>query len=277
MISLSTTSALSASLRAAKSIVLSAYLLPPGSILAAVLAAARRGAAVTVRLEGAPYRDGDGRLKALNDATVAKLRAAGADAKEVDSNAHSGRPMHLKAVVIDGRSSFFDDRNFARGGLLVADTSVADAKAVVARTLGSAMPPHRIALSKAAALGEEVDCIDSSRRGDVLHVGSEAIGNCEVTQSLEDAAVRGVDVHLRVCRSLVASNLYDRREVARLQNAGIDVQVCSNHAKYTILENRAWIGSANATPGLARQSDWGAEVHSTKMVAQLRHRLMIGA
>src|SRR5487761_2374548 len=98
MMSLSSTSALSASLRGAKSIVLSAYLLPPGSILDAVLAAARRGAAVTVRLEGAPYRDKDGYLKAL---TVAKLRAAGADAEEVDSVAASGQPMHLKAIVID--------------------------------------------------------------------------------------------------------------------------------------------------------------------------------
>ena len=256
---------------------LSAYLLPPGSILDAVLAAARRGAAVTVRLEGAPYRDKDGRLKALNDATVAKLRATGADAEEVDSVAASGQPMHLKAIVIDGRSSFFDDRNFARGGLLIADTSAADARAVVARTLGSAMPSHRIALCKAAALGEEVDLIDSSRRGEILRVGSEAIGNCEVTQSLEDAAARGVDVHLRVCRSLVTSNLYDRREVARLQDAGIDVQVCSNHAKYALLENRAWIGSANATPGLARQSDWGVVVRSTAMIAQLRRRLVAGA
>ncbi len=277
MISLSSTGALSASLRAAKSIVLSAYILPPGSILQAVIAAARRGAAVTVRLEGAPYRDPQGRLAALNDAAVDTLRAAGADAQEVDTGTNAAQTLHLKAVVIDGRSSFFDDRNFARSGLVVADTSAADARAVVAQTLGSAMPPHRIALSKAAALDEEVDLIDASRRGQILRVGSEAIGNCEVTQSLEDAAMRGVDVHVRVCRSLVASNLYDRREITRLQNVGIDVQQDSNHAKYALLADRAWIGSANATPGCATQSDWGIDVRAPALIAQLRHRLAANA
>ncbi|MHB8461226.1 MAG: phospholipase D-like domain-containing protein [Vulcanimicrobiaceae bacterium] len=273
MISLSSTSALSASLRAARSIVVSAYMLPPGALLSGLLAAARRGANVTVRLEGAPYRDSKGSLKALNDATAAKLRAAGADARAVDSIDGSGRRIHLKAVVIDGRSSYLDDRNFARGSLLVTDTSAADAHALVASALGDTLPRHRIALTKRAALGEEVDLIDSSHRTDTLRVGSEAIGDCEVTQSLEDAAARGVSVHLRVCRSLVASNVYDRREVARLQNVGIDVQLSSSHAKYAMLGNRAWIGSANATPGLAQQSDWGVDVRSKAVLAQLRHRL----
>ena len=245
-------------------------MIPSGAIKEALLAAAARGAKVVVRLDGSPYRDTDGRLKALNDRVIALLRKAGADASEVDGSSHA-QPMHLKGVVIDGNKLYLDDRNFARASTVLLDTAHRDVTAVEAVIEGTKISPRPgLALQKVAALQLETHLIDHARRGESLYVATEAIGVSSVTRALENAALRGVCVHLAVSEMEVKSNVYDRRAIAQLAADGVHVRASSVSEKYAVLGARAWIGSANATPGRNEQTDWGLQTSATDVVAHLK-------
>lgn len=60
MLELSSQTQLTAALDRARSVTLVAYMLRRGPVFDALAAAARRGAKVTVRLEGRPYHDARG-------------------------------------------------------------------------------------------------------------------------------------------------------------------------------------------------------------------------
>jgi hypothetical protein len=80
-----------------------------GPVLKAVEAAAHRGAEVTVRLEGRPFKSPD--LAKENRNVAGQLRAAGATL----TLAH---PLHAKVLAVDG-TLYLDDRNWRSGDLVV--------------------------------------------------------------------------------------------------------------------------------------------------------------
>src|SRR5476651_2639868 len=134
MIVLDTASGFVQTLAHAKQIALTAYTLREGRVLDALEAAARGGAAVSVRLERDPLDDAAATLHSANAASIAALRAAGASAEVTKP----GEPvLHLKAAVVDG-VAWLDDRNWASGGAerILRDTDPDDAAAVAAAVAG---------------------------------------------------------------------------------------------------------------------------------------------
>src|SRR5476651_1066804 len=136
MIVLDTASGFVQTLAHAKQIALTAYTLREGRVLDALEAAARGGAAVTVRLERDPLDDAAGTLHHANAAALDALRKAGATAEATKP----GEPtLHLKAAVVDGLA-WLDDRNWASGGAerIVRDSDPDDVAAVASAVAGGA-------------------------------------------------------------------------------------------------------------------------------------------
>lgn len=276
MITLSGTGDLLASLQTARSVAFSAYILRPGAVLDALVAAAARGAQVEVRLEGSPYADASGTLRAWNDAAVGKLRAAGADACEVDLHPTTdGPPLHLKAALVDA-SLYLDDRNFPDGGAdtILRDDFSGDADAV-RRSIeqGREHSTALFATRKSSALLEEAHLIASAQPGDTLQVESEAFGaQNAVADALGAAAQRGVHVDLLVARRDLAENPREAAALATLTADGVNVRTGDADEKFALLGTRGWVGSANATGGYPWQRDWGMRTDAPTIIAQLQAR-----
>jgi hypothetical protein len=115
-------------LAAARDVEVLAYTLRLGPVLAGLQAAARRGARVRVRLEGAPFNDPKAALARRNRQIVGELAECGADAQLVDSDG-TGIPLHAKALLTDGRL-FLDDRNFGASDFVIRDSDPSAARAV---------------------------------------------------------------------------------------------------------------------------------------------------
>ena len=143
-----------AAVETAGQVTLTAYTLPPGAVRAALATAARDGARVCVRLEGHPFHDPRGGLRAANAAAVAQLREAGVDA----ALSGDGEPaLHLKAAVVDG-VAWLDDRNWVGSprATLVRDDDPGDVAVVEAALDGRPAADDCLATTKAAAQALEL-------------------------------------------------------------------------------------------------------------------------
>ena len=259
----------------ARSIVLGASLLGPGRLLNALEAAARRGARVAVRLEGRPYTGGRSRaaeqLAERNARSVLALRAAGADAVEVDASDGDGAPLHLKGAICDG-VAYLDDRNWPVSG---TDTIVRDTRAGDVAALRAALLQRRAASSrdfwsaKGDALAAETRLLDASRSARQVDVESESFGYGRIYAALERLASAGVR-----CRVIVDERALTPQAVAalgHLRAAGVRVRAGNATEKMALAgEARAWVGSANATYGNAGQLDWGLRTRARSVVGELR-------
>lgn len=259
----------------ARSVVFSAYVLRGGQYLSALEAAAKRGAQVTVRLEGRPYGGGNSAAAAAmngdNAAAAAAIRAAGGDAALVDASGVV--PLHLKAAVCDG-IAYLDDRNWPDDGAdtIVRDDSGRDAAAIDGALLGRAAAVRKSFWTrKAQALAGETRLLDGARHAQDVDVESESFGRDGAYAALKRVAARGVH-----CRLLVARrDLNPTSEIVLrdLEGDGVRVRIGASQEKLAVVDHaRAWIGSANATWGYPKELDWGLRTRSASVVETLQAR-----
>lgn len=272
-ISLSSAAAFVAACDRAQAISLSAYVLQTeGPVRGALVAAARRGAHVSVLLQRDPYGDAGARQGAENRETVRVLRAAGADARLTDP---AGPAWHMKAAVVDGEA-WLDDRNWAADGKeTILRDSDPDDVAVVTRTLaGTPSRDGHLRTTKHDAIGLEATLIRAAGTKPVA-VESESFG----TGAIYNALLARARAHLPT-RLLVSSlelggsgGSKEARRLQRLQSASVAVRVVDNDEKIALTGDAAWVGSGNATyAGGANgdQIDWGMAVRRRALVDGVR-------
>lgn len=255
-------------------VLFSAYVLRPGQLRDALEAAARRGAHVTVRLEGRPYAGSDAneaaRLAAQNRDAVAQLRAAGGDASMVDTSDADGPPLHLKAAVCDG-VAYLDDRNWPGDGAdtILRDDFSRDVAAINAALLHTHSPPAKwFWTNKAQALAGETRLLYGAHHAQNVDVESESFGRDGAYGALKALAAAGVH-----CRLLVAQrdvNPKSQQALEELERDGVQVRAGDFDEKMAIVDDaRAWTGSANTTYGYQNQLDWGLRTDSPGVVHTL--------
>ena len=273
---MSSTGELVAALRGARNVRLVAYALPPGRVLDGLIQACRAGAHVRVRLEGYTFTTGGG-IGATNQAAIAELRAAGADAALVHTTQDASDAMaHLKAAAVDG-ALFLDDRNWPSDGgdTIVRDDCVRDVAMVDDAIAGRCDPASPLfSVAKRQSLASEAHLLDAGRRGDDAIVESESFGanNC-VFDALDRLAHTGSRVRLLVNGRDLKGNLRERGALARLRADGVAVRVTDGAEKFAVLDgSRGWLGSANATAAFDHpdQLDWGARTDAPSVIAHLR-------
>lgn len=277
MIALASASAFIHTLATAQRIALTAYTLREGRVLDALVAAARRGAEVSVRLERDPLDDPAGTLHTANAASLAALRAAGAGAEATGP----GEPvLHLKAAVVDG-VAWLDDRNWASGGaeLIVRDSDPDDVAAVTSAVAGGRGSDGHLATTKSGAQRLEADVI--ARAGTApLAVESESFGNGTIYNALLHRAEAHLPTRLIVAgrEAAEAGNRTERSHLARLAALGVDVRVGDLEQgdldeKLVVAAGDSWVGSTNATYARGAdgaQRDWGLATRDPAIRAGLR-------
>ncbi len=270
MLALSSQRRLLSAIERARDVTVVAYLLPRGELFDALAVTARRGAHVTVRLEGHPYHDARGGIARFNQSTVEALRRDGADARLVDTDGTEAQ-LHAKAAAVD-EALYLDDVNFAKGGTLLRDDCIRDVRALRAAAAGAAaVPSRRLALYKSDALALEASLLRAARRrGDVV-VESESLGSGNaVYAQLERLGRSG-----RAPRLLLSRHTLDTKErslVRCLERSGVRVRTCAANEKFAVTGSGAWIGSANATSAYLQPKalDWGARSRDARICARLR-------
>jgi phosphatidylserine/phosphatidylglycerophosphate/cardiolipin synthase-like enzyme len=274
MVRLASQSAMTAALERAHDVTLVAYLLPHGPVFDALAAASRRGAHVTVRLEGNPYLDTRGGIRRLNRSSVDELVRDGADARLVDADSKA-ESLHAKAALIDG-VLYVDDVNFSNGdsGTLLRDDSRRDARALRDAVADRIDPPGReFAWRKRDALALEARLLADARCGDDVIAESESVGSRNAVYSrLERLGRAGRSPRLLVSRQAVTGK--ERALFSRLAANGVRVRICHSNEKFALAGDRAWVGSANATSAFLNPNelDWGACTRNRAIAAHLRAR-----
>ncbi len=253
MLHLSSTGAMLAAIGRAGEIALEAYTLPR-PVLAVLEEAARRGARVTVELEGSPRDDRAGRLKNQNARLVAELRASG-----VDAELRAG--IHAKECRVDD-ALYLDEKNWRSGDVVLREDDAARAAA--------------ISMKKHEALAQEAQLLDRAGSRDTVIVESESFdaGN-EVYHALKALGRAGAAPRLLVTKRVLSGNHREHRILEDLMRDGVRVRVCEDSSKLAVAGDRAWLGSANATVTFARDdmTDWGLCTGSGEIVPAVRARL----
>jgi len=223
-----------------------------GPALQAVESAARRGAEVTVRLEGQPFNNPHWATE--NQNVAAQLRAAGATVT-------LGHPLHAKALTVDG-TLYLDEKNWRPGDLVLRVDDPAEAAT--------------IPMIKHEALASEGQLIGSASSADRLIVESESFGCCnKVYGELRQAALAGAAPRLLVSSRELSGNAREREVLEALVRGGVAVRVSNDTEKLAVAGDAAWLGSANATiaaPG-TDGTDWGLDTRNATIVAAVRSRL----
>jgi hypothetical protein len=277
MIAFDTATGFLHTLARARQIALTAYTLREGRVLDALVAAARRGAAVRVRLERDPLDDAAGTLHAANTAAIGRLRSAGASAETTKP----GEPvLHLKGAVTDC-VAWLDDRNWAAGGpqRILRDTDADDVAAIASALDGGAGADGHLATTKSGAQRLEADVI--GRAGPApLAVESESFGPGTIYNALLHRAEAHFPTRLIVAGREVAEagNRRERVLLTHLAALGVDVRVGDPKAgdldeKLAVAGADAWVGSANATYAYGAdgaQRDWGMATREPAVVDGVR-------
>ncbi len=279
MIALSSIGDVRAAISNARDVDVLAYTLARGPVLEALEAAASRGAHVEVRLEGTPYGDSDGALARHNRQIVEELARFGIDARlgHVHPGGDSEAPVHAKALVADDRV-FLDDRNWCGDDFVVADRDADVVRAIVDSVEGKtphAAPNAAFALEKRGALAREAELLRASRTGDDVVVESESFGNGNpVYAVLDDLGKRGLAPRLLVS-AREATNEREAKALARLASDGVIVRVTRGTEKFALVDDRAWIGSANASADFGHPDmiDWGLCTDDRDVVSAARERV----
>lgn len=272
MLTIASTSEVLAAMQHAHQIVFSSYVLRRGSVLDALDGAAKRGASVTVRLEGRPVDTPDHQLATANAQAVDRLNADGAHAKLWNANdtRFDPRAIHLKAALIDGSTVFLDDRNWPDDGAdtIVRDTNAADVAAVDHAIFGKRRPGDRVQTKKEDAVNDEAKLLQAFHGHSDVLVQSESFGPSRIACSLEKLLHQHVPVRLIVSQRALKEQ--ERLVLDRLQHDGGQVRVGESDEKMAIVGDRGWIGSANATSGVPDQADWGIRITEPDILATMR-------
>ena len=250
MLQLGSTDAVVAGIARGREICAEAYMLQ-GPVLRALEAAARNGAGVSVRLEGAPFDDPTGYVAKGNAKAVAELCSAGA----VATLAH---PLHAKALTIDG-VLYLDEKNWRRGDLVLRESDAEGAR--------------NVATIKHEALDREAELLNANA-GDAI-VESESFGCCNaVYGALLRLALEGASPRLLVADRELRGNVRESGLLAALVRDGVRVRVCRDSEKLAACGDGAWLGSANATAafGEGDMIDWGVSTRDPAIVSAVRAR-----
>jgi hypothetical protein len=278
MLALSSFADVRAAISQAREIDVLAYTLRSREMIGALEAAARRGAHVCVRLEGAPYDD-EGALALHNRRVAGELGRCGVDARlaRADPARPVGPAVHAKAIVTDGRL-FLDDRNWSDADLIVSDDD-ANAVSAVADAVAGGAPADAadsaVVLEKRDALAREAALLRDAVGGDGVIVESESFSDRNpVYAALDELALRGLRPRLLVCAREVESNQREQKALARLERDGVAVRLDRGTEKCALVGSRAWLGSANASPAFGHPDmlDWGACTTDASIVTAARER-----
>jgi len=233
----------------AHDVILSSYLLAPtGAMTRALCAAAAHGGRVHVVLDGSAF----GSAAAMNERSTALLRQAGVRVE------FTRAPLHAKAAVVDGRI-YLTDRNWtrSRAELVLEDRAAADEPIVLRAITGTSGANGRLTTRKTDSLVAEAAIIARGSGHDVA-VETESFGlSTRVDEALLARRRRGDRVRLLVDEREYRGSPLERDQLAALVRHGIEVRVGRSGEKLAVDGASAWIGSANATPGLPDQVDWG--------------------
>lgn len=274
MISVSSTAQMLEALRAARKVTFSAYFLKRGRVADGLEQAAKRGADVEVRADGAPYGDCRGKMPESR-AVMRALRKARADAAFVHASEGDGPALHIKAVVCD-RVAFLDDCNWSRGGdTVVRDDTPSHVRAIREAVLQRAgRTAGTLALSKTDALHAEARMLAMRPHSREVEVETEGLSASPVSHELRDLIGKGI-----LCRVLVSERAFKHYPATHaaalsLQKAGADVRTVAVSEKIAIAGTHAWIGSANATSTYpnAGDVDWSLTTKDAHLAAVLKHR-----
>ena len=255
---------------AAHDVAFGAYLLPPGPVRDALVAAARRGARVAVTLQADPYRNEFGARGNAESARV--LRTAGASVQLLDSAA---TPFHIKAAACDG-VAFLDDRNWTLRGpeMVLADDDPRDVALVREAVAGRGGADAALATRKDESLRREVELIERAGTAAVT-VETERVGTSPLTDALRRHARAGAPATLIVGRTKQHSVL-ERSALAKLARDGVRVCESGKNEKLALAGGTAWLGSGNATGANGRgagQLEWGMTTKEPAIVGAVRAAL----
>ena len=254
----------------AREVAFGTYFLGAGKMRDALVAAARRGAAVSVTMQDVPYRD-DGSRAASTLASADALRAAGAN---VTLLPRTSAPFHLKAVVCDG-VAYLDDRNWSRDGreMVLEDSDPADVALVREALGGRGGTNANLATRKDAALAREVALIDRARDVPVT-VETETLGPSALSAALRRHARRGAATTLVIGRT-AADDPRERALLRSLRHDGVTIDRGGVNEKLALAGDTAWIGSANGTAAFPAtpQVDWGMVTQDPALVGAVRTAL----
>ena len=276
MLALSTTDDVLRALRTAHEVSLLAYTLRPGRVEDALVAAAKRGARVTVRLEGQFYHDEDGTLGAANAAAIDRLSRAGADARLVNTGNTVEPKLHAKAIVADN-ALYLDDRNWPDDGAdtIVRDDFSHDRKIVADAVHGTGERGEVFTMRKRDSLASEAKLLAGAHSGEDIIVESESFGGGNrVYRALEELGDSGASPRVLVATRDLEGNAHERAAIEALEKHGVRVRVIDADEKFALAGTRGWLGSTNATPAFDRpdQLDWGARTDDPTIVERLRER-----
>jgi cardiolipin synthase A/B len=244
---------------AAHSLNIRMFLFTDKSLLAAVIAAQRRGVRVRVMLNPA-RRDGT----SDNEVTRKALLAAGVNVR--DSNS-AFAVTHQKSMVIDGRIGVIESLNWELRDLTeTRDYAVETTKKAVVEEMvrcfdadweeRSFKPKPESDLIWCPDNGRQriSDFIDSAR--ETLWLQNERYQDMVIIERLVRAARRGVRVHImsRPLHKLKKKKLFEGASGLRIvHDVGAKVRTLQNlklHGKIVIAdEERAIVGSINLSPG----------------------------
>lgn len=253
MVSLSSTRCAIESIERATEVSVEAYTLH-GAVLAAVEAAARRGANVRVELEAHPFHDPKGHLAKENEKLVVELRAAGVRADLADR-------IHAKEITADGRL-FLDEKNWHDDDIVLSEDDPVEARS--------------IPMMKRDALAQEAKLLSGARASEDVIVESESLGTGNPTYDALKALGRAnAAPRLLVSENDLRGTRNERSSLRKLVNDGVRVRVCKDSAKLAACGDSAWLGSANATfagKGFD-MTDWGVCTSDGTIVQAVRNRL----
>lgn len=250
----------------ARSVIVSAYTLSPrGAMARALLAAAARGAHVRVVLDGHAF----GAAQHANLATGLELRQARVRVE------YTQEPLHMKAAAIDD-ALYLSDRNWttrSRAEVVLQDSIPQDKPIVLRAVDGTPGSNGHLWTRKGDALQAEARVLQSNASHDAA-METESFGSgTKVYDALTARRARGDRVRLIVAaleERSKGSNA-ERAALARLAQAGVEVRVGTSGEKLALDGENGWLGSANATRGLANQIDWGI-ITQGAMTAALREK-----
>lgn len=241
------TTLLNAIAAAKTSIHVEVYLLGDDSVIAALIAAKKRGVDVKVILEKDPYG-----APSANDATYSQLNAAGVSCAWANARYSL---THAKFALFDGTRAIIATYNFVKsaftgnreyGAVDDDPTDVAEAEAIFAADLTGADGPAsgRLVLAPRDARDKlRAFFTDTSK---TLDVEMEEINDTEMTQRIAAAAKRGAKVRVIVPKTTTTAMT---TSLDTLAAAGVSVRVLSTpsvHAKMALSDGKlAYVGSVN--------------------------------
>lgn len=239
----------------ARTVTLSAYtLVPRSAIVRALVAAAHRGARVSVALTGEGF---DYALE-QNRTTEAILRQAGV---RVHVTAY---PLHMKALVADGRVVLLTDTNFSRDGLFV---QVPAATANVVENAIEGRTSYYGALTTEKAMSLRVEAAIIRGTTGPVYLETESLGAANpIYDALQDAIAARRPLRILASAADAATSPIP-------PTLAPFTHLVSSNEKILVAGDTCWTGSANSSGGLEAQVDYGLRFDDAQICAALARRL----